>query len=75
MTRIIYTPKSGDPHETSVNGIAFTAGVPVEVKQEWLADKLLSNAWFVKAPDASVVEAEIEQLKEKLAHDEVLINS
>jgi hypothetical protein len=49
MTRIIYTPKKGDPVTTDVNGITFEGGFPVEVSQEWLVDKLLCNPWFAEA--------------------------
>jgi hypothetical protein len=73
MTRIIYTPQKGDPQTTSVNGVEFVANVPVDVQQEWLADKLIGNPWFIKVPDASVVEDEIQKLKEQLAHDEALL--
>jgi hypothetical protein len=74
MTKIIYTPQPGDPQTTSVNGVEFTAGLPVDVQREWMAEKLLSNPWFSKAPDAAVVAKEIEDLKERLAHDEQIIS-
>ena len=77
--KLVYTPQAGDPDTTVVNGITFAANSPVDVEQDWLAEKLSSNPWFTKyepppAVDTAAVEGEIAKLKAQLAKDEALLS-
>jgi hypothetical protein len=55
MAAITYMPNRDDPETTIVDGITFTAYVPVEVPDDTkaaLVDKLSTNPWFtIGTPD------------------------
>jgi ribulose 1,5-bisphosphate carboxylase large subunit-like protein len=44
--KLTYTPKDGDPNFVVVNNQIFLAGVPVEVANVAIAEKLSNNPWF-----------------------------